>query len=452
MAAMSASVAGSYMGYMMQRAFLSEEKRGSKLKSAHKAAGKRMRDDMQSMRGPAMKLGQMLSLQAGVLPDETLAELSSLQMEAPGMHASLVRAQFKVSMGVYPEECYEEFDPSPFAAASLGQVHRALTHEGETVAVKIQYPGIRDAIAHDFSWFRTVTKPAQLSGHVPAAVIDELEKQIVAETDYVREAANTIFFRERLQPLSFVSVPVVHPRYSSDKVLTMSLLPGRQLDTFLAAKPSQKLRDKVGMRLFELYYFQLLRVGAFHADPHWGNYLFNADGTIGLVDFGCVKYLTPDFVQHLKAVYLYEGPRDSPAFRELVAGKGSVFADKPSPAAARALVRFSQNFYGKVYPPEASGDNQVFDFSNADFLQDYMRESQNLAKSKGALPEYLMLARAEMGLYHTLHRLRARVHTSKIVRKYLNATVGVYDGDRYRVGPTARPCAVAAVPRAPQTP
>jgi predicted unusual protein kinase regulating ubiquinone biosynthesis (AarF/ABC1/UbiB family) len=419
MAAMSAGVAGSYMGYLVQRAFLGEEKRKTKLKSAHTAAARRMRDEMQSLRGPAMKLGQALSLQAGVLPDETIAELASLQMEAPGMHPSLVRAQFKGSMGKFPEEVYREFDPVPFAAASLGQVHRATTREGAAVAVKIQYPGIRDAIAHDFSWFRTVSKPAQVSRYIPASVIDELEEQIVAETDYGREAGNAELFQQQLAPLSWVSVPRVYREYSSDKVLTMSLLPGEHLDKFLARRPSQKLRDAVGARLFELYYFQLLRVGAFHADPHWGNYLFSDDASVGLVDFGCVKYLKPEFVEHLRTVYLYEGPRDSEEFHRLVAGRYTVFAENPTPTATRALVRFSKNFYGKVYPPGADKDSQAFDFSNAEFLQDYMRESQNLARSKGALPEYLFLARAEMGLYHTLHRLGARVHTSRIVRGYL---------------------------------
>ena len=87
----------------------------------------------------------------------------------------------------------------------------------------------------------------------------------------------------------------------------MSLLQGMHLDTFLATKPSQALRDKIGERLFELYYFQVLKVEAFHADPHWGNYLFRSDGTIGLVDFGCVKRLSPEFAANLRAMYLYPG-------------------------------------------------------------------------------------------------------------------------------------------------
>ena len=222
-----AGIAGSYVGYLMQAAFLGPERRKEKLASAHARAGRRMRDEMLSLRGPAMKLGQALSLQTGLLPDSALAELADLQMKAPGMHPSLVRAQFKSSMGQDPEALYATFDAAPFAAASLGQVHRATARDGRPLAVKIQYPGIRDAVANDFKWFRTASKPAQATGHFPKTSIDELERQIVAETDYLQEADNIEEFKERLRPLKFVTVPDVLHDLSSDKVLTMTRLPGR---------------------------------------------------------------------------------------------------------------------------------------------------------------------------------------------------------------------------------
>jgi len=308
---MGADIAGSYIGYLLQRAFLGKEEVKHRLKSTHTRAARRMRDEMQSLRGPAMKIGQTLSLQMGVLPDETLAELAMLQREAPGMHPSLVRVQVKGSLGREPEEIFRDFTAEPFAAASLGQVHHAVTREGQRVAVKIQYPGIRQTIETDFTLFRTVSKPAQASGHVPKAAIDEMEQQILAETDYRREADNIEFFQQQLAPLSFVKVPRVLRQYSSDKVLTMSLMPGRHLDGFLAQRPSQKLRNELGANLFELFYFQVLKVEALHADPHWGNYLFNDDARIGLVDFGCVKYLRPESAAYLRSVFLYPGATDS---------------------------------------------------------------------------------------------------------------------------------------------
>lgn len=421
MAGMGMGVAGSYLGYLVQRAFLGEEKRKAKLKSVHGSAARRMRDEMQTLRGPAMKLGQALSLQSGILPDEALIELSKLQMEAPGMHASLMSAQFRGSMGRAPEECFREFDVEPFAAASLGQVHRAVTREGggERVAVKIQYPGIRQAVENDFTWFRTISRPAQATGHIPKAAIDELQEQIVAETDYRREADNIEFFAKRLQPLRFVTVPRVLRDYSSEQVLTMSMVAGQHLDRFMKQRPSQKLRDQIGAHLFELFYFQLLRVEAFHADPHWGNYLFSDDASIGLVDFGCVKYLNPAFIADLKGLYLYPGARDSAHFQTLLEKRYALFGAKLLPATRLALVDFAENFYKKVYPPEPEAGQRPIDFGNAGFLRDYLRESRKLLRSKGVLPEYIFLARGEMGLYHTLHRLGARVRTSGVVREYL---------------------------------
>jgi predicted unusual protein kinase regulating ubiquinone biosynthesis (AarF/ABC1/UbiB family) len=418
-ASMGAGIAGSYLGYLVQRALLGEARSATKLKSTHTSAARRMRDEMQSLRGPAMKLGQMLSLQTDMLPAETLAELATLQMEAPGMHPSLVKVQVKASLGREPEQIFKEFTLKPFAAASLGQVHRAVTREGQRVAVKVQYPGIRQAVENDFKWFRAVAKPAQASGHIPKAAIDETENQILAETDYLREADNIEFFEKQLTPLPFVKVPRVFRKYSGDKVLTMSLMPGKHLEDFLAQRPSQKLCDRLGANLFELYYFQLLQVEGLHADPHWGNYLFNNDASIGLVDFGCVKYLRPGTASYLRSIYLYPGDRNSAEFRRLLEEHHQLLGTKLTPATRRALIEFSDNFYRMVYPPEPDKQHQVFDFANPAFLHNYLRESKNLFRSKGVLSEYIFMCRAEVGLYQTLHRLKAKVPTSQIVRKYL---------------------------------
>ena len=419
MASMGAGIAGSYAGYLLQRTFLGEAKSKIKLKSTHTRAARKMVDEMQALRGPAMKLGQMLSLQTGVLPDEVLSELATLQMEAPGMHPSLVRVQVKQSLGREPEQIFKQFTSEPFAAASLGQVHHAVTREGQRVAVKIQYPGIRQAIENDFRLFRTFSKPAQASGHIPKPAIDEIEEQIVAETDYLREADNIEFLADRLASLSFVKVPRVFRDYSSDKVLTMSLMTGRHLEDFLAQRPSQTLRNQLGAHLFELFHFQVLKIEALHADPHWGNYLFNDDADISLVDFGCVKYLSPESVAYLRSVFLYPGSTASADFRRLLETYYDRIGEKLLPGARRALIRFADNFYRKVYPPEPEKQRHPFDFGDVAFLQDYLRESKNLFRTKGVMMEFIFMGRAEMGLYQTLHRLKARVPTSQIVRKYL---------------------------------
>ncbi len=224
--------------------------------------------------------------------------------------------------------------------------------DGASAAVKIQYPGIRSAIENDFRWIRNVTLPAQASGYLPKTVLDEMESQIVAETDYVREADHIEFFKARLKPLDFVVVPDVYRDCSTDRVLTMSVVPGQHLDAFLAKHPSQRLRDLVGSRLLELFTFQLLNLEVLHADPHWGNYLFTDDGTIGLVDFGCVKRFGPGVVGRLRQSMLYPGRFDSPEFRRMVQEQFGRPGKRLTPAAHRAIADFALRFYRKVYPPD----------------------------------------------------------------------------------------------------
>jgi predicted unusual protein kinase regulating ubiquinone biosynthesis (AarF/ABC1/UbiB family) len=340
-------------------------------------------------------------------------------MQAPGMHPSLVRAQFKSSMGAAPDEIFRSFEPEPFAAASLGQVHRAVTKSGDAVAVKVQYPGIRQAIESDFKWLRALTATAKVAGYVSEGTLAEVEQQILAETDYAREADNMDFFRERLKPLHFVTVPEVYRQFSSDRVLTMSHLKGEHLDRYLAKRPSQKERDALGTNLMELFYFQLLGMEAFHADPHWGNYLFSAGGAVALVDFGCVKYLPHALVEHLKTIFLYPGDRHSKEFRQLLRERYTLLGEASKPASLRALEDFVDGFIRRVYPPEPEKEHTPFDFADPEFLREFMSEAANLFRAKATLPEYIFWARAESGLFQTLHRLKARVRTSLIVRKYL---------------------------------
>jgi predicted unusual protein kinase regulating ubiquinone biosynthesis (AarF/ABC1/UbiB family) len=211
----------------------------------------------------------------------------------------------------------------------------------------------------------------------------------------------------------------VYRDLSRGAVLTLSMVRGESIDAFLARKPSQKIRNLVGERLLELFYYQVLRLEAFHADPHWGNYLFRADGTIGLVDFGCVKFLSTPFADSLRAVFLYPGPRDSAAFRDLLAKRYALSGQKLSAKTHAALVRMATDFYGRVYPPDTSRDEDPVDFTDGEVVRSYARESQNLLRAKATLPDYVFLGRVESGLYNTLHRLGARVRTSAMVRRSL---------------------------------
>lgn len=198
----------------------------------------------------------------------------------------------------------------------------------------------------------------------------------------------------------------------------MSIVAGQHLDSFLARRPSQRLRDAVGSRLVELFYFQVLILQTLHSDPHWGNYLFAEDGTIGLVDFGCVKE-GPDLVRRLRKSFLYAGRTDSQEFQRIIQDQFAVSGKTLGPATRRAITAFTGSFYRKVYPPDPQKATRPFDFSDPAFLRTDLSAARGLLRARGIAHHYIFLARAEMGLYSTLHRLKARMHTSAIVKRLL---------------------------------
>jgi predicted unusual protein kinase regulating ubiquinone biosynthesis (AarF/ABC1/UbiB family) len=358
----------------------------------------------------------MLSMQNGILPEEALQELANLQMQAPGMHASLARAQFKSALGKYPEEVFREFDPDPFSAASLGQVHRALTRSGEKVAVKIQYPAIRSAIENDLKLLRSATLPAKLTGHVPAALLDEIQRGLLEETDYVHEADNLEFFRNGLSGLDYLTVPCPYRNLSTDRVLTMSYIEGEKLNDFLKRKPSQTLRNLVGARLVEIYETQQW-LKAVHADQHPGNFLFQPDGSIGLVDFGCVKRTSFD-ISELRRCYDARTWQESEAaarhFLTMVYGKGVPYAR------ARKILPILERILDVFHPKGRTADivlgnrDPKLEAKRKEIQRQYMKQ---VLRDKLINPEFVFLMRAEMGLHHFLHELGAVVNLSEVFRR-----------------------------------
>jgi hypothetical protein len=408
---------GSYLGYQAQNLLLSESGKAQRRARFQQKASKQVTGELGALKGAAMKLGQLLSMQSGVIPEEALRELAALQMHAPGMHATMARAQFKASMGKFPEDVFREFDPEPFAAASLGQVHRALTRKGEKVAVKIQYPAIRSAIENDFKVFRSATFAPQLTGHLPTAAIDEAQRGVMEETDYVNEAKNLKYFREQFADIEWVTVPRVYEELSSGRTLTMSFVEGRTLGGFLETKPSQQLRDLVGARLIELFEIQTCRLQALHADPHPGNYLFRPDGHIGMIDFGCVKRFDLDW-RELQQFYEEWGWRKSEAaerrFLKIICGPKAPYEK------ARKILPDVEEWLD-IYHPRGSGDF-FLGRKREPGLEKKMQAAWNrclrtIVQNKWINPEYTFLSRADVGIRFLIEQLRSVVNLSEISRR-----------------------------------
>ena len=278
----------------MRSWFQDADRRERELAEAHLRAAIKMLRTMGYLRGAATKLGQALANFPGIVPDQFVETLERLHFEAPPMHFALLREHVRDELGQEPEEAFATFDPRAFAAASLGQVHRATLKSGEDVAVKIQYPAIGRSIRSDFRNLSAFLLPLRLGrGWEPMkAQIEEVRRVIEQETDYEQEAewqrrARSLFHEDDL-----ILVPRVHDELSTRRVLTMEYLDGVHLPAFLAGNPPQERRDHFGGLIVQagcrLHYAGRL----LYADPHPGNYLFRADGRLGLLDFGCVRPYT----------------------------------------------------------------------------------------------------------------------------------------------------------------
>lgn len=410
---LAAKLTGSYLGYQIQNAFQSKDDRDDRKRKYQQSASRYIREELQMLKGPVMKLGQALSTQGFMLPEEALKELAALQMHAPAMHPTLARAQFKTSYGKFPEQVFKHFSREPFAAASLGQVHKAVTRDDQEVAIKIQYPAIRASVKSDFKLLRTAVTAGQLSGYLTREMLNEIESIITVETDYVQEADNLNKFHHGLLPLSYVDVPEPFTEFSTDRVLTMSYLEGMHIDAWLACSPSEASRDRLGARLFELFYYQFLVMGALHADPHPGNYLFTKDDEIGLIDLGCVKQIDPKVIEAIPVFVTSTGPRLSEEKVGLISQLIWSDRDQLDGEQARKVIDSVFHFVRLIFPEKNAG-HQVVDFGDTAIFDALAGTLKEVIECRLTCPELFFFMRAEMGLYNMLHRLGARVDTRRV--------------------------------------
>ena len=239
-------------------------------------------------------MAQLLSMGLDIFPSEFTKELQKSYHEVPPINRALARKIVQNALGKPPELIFETFDPQAFAAASLGQVHRATTREGYRVAVKIQYPGIRETIQNDVQLMRSVLRPLP-DYRIILPAIEEIEARLLEETDYVRESENMAFFNSQLG-LKNVIVPVPYLDYSAGTVLSAERIDGMTLNEWLRTGPGREERDRLAQTLQDLFISGLYRLHRIHADPNPGNFIVKDDGKIGLVDFGCVKSFETEFV------------------------------------------------------------------------------------------------------------------------------------------------------------
>src|SRR5579875_3828462 len=280
MGGLASQVGSSYLWTSLRKPFMSADAHTKALLDTHIKNARLIVESSKELRGAFLKLIQMLSTREDILPAEALEVLSVTQAGVPPMDYATISEQIRRELGKRPEQLFASFDRVAFAAASLGQVHRATLRSGEQVAVKIQYPGVEQTVGQDLKNLKLLLTTLKAIAHdLMRQKIDvrtlyaELEARLMEELDYEREAANTELFARLLSDDPEVMIPRVFPELSSRRVLTMTYLDGYPLTDVFAPVVDPGLKSWVVRKYFTLIWRQILEFGVLHTDPHPGNYL-----------------------------------------------------------------------------------------------------------------------------------------------------------------------------------
>ncbi len=319
----------SWLGAKLRRRFTSKQRRARYDQKRRQADAEAVARTMGQMKGAFMKIGQMMSFITDDIPPEYRAALQSLQAAAPAMDFALLRDVAERELGKPLERAFARFDTEPLASASIGQVHRARLPGGEDVVVKIQYPGVADAIRADLKnagvLYRMINTfyPAL----EPEPLIEELRDRVFEEFDYENEANNQEAFRDVYDGHPFVRIPRVFRSHSTRMVLTSEYVAGRDLDQVLAADAAERAR--YGEILYRFVHGSITQFGVFNGDPHPGNYLFDDDGRVVFLDFGCVKYFPEPMLAAWDQMVRAHLAGDPDRFRAKATELGFIKPDSP---------------------------------------------------------------------------------------------------------------------------
>ena len=405
-ARLGSRMGASYAANRARRVFASAERREQldaefELRSAEQVA-----TTLGNMKGALMKLGQMASYLDDGLPEPVRQQLAQLQQDAPPMSAELSAQVVEEELGAPPDKVFAEWDPVPIAAASIGQVHRAITHEDLAVAVKVQYPGVGDAIKADLDnsdlLFNIIGMV--MPNFEPGPMVEELRARLSEELDYEQEAANQQLFIDFYRDHPFISIPAVVDQYCTKRVLCTELATGARFSEVEGW--SQDERDLAGEAIYRFVFRSLYRLRAFNGDPHPGNYLFHGGGRVTFLDFGLVKHFSPAEVTMLgEMVRHIVLDNDVVAYRRSVEEAGIL---KPgAPVTDDEIETYFGHFYDIVRQSKTVTFTHEYSAELVQRLFDLRGKFGDIAKYANIPPSMVIIQRINMGMYSVLAQLGA---------------------------------------------
>ncbi len=309
-----AKIGGNYLKYYAKKSVLGKDDK----EVLHQDNAGDIYESLSNLKGSALKVAQMLSMDKNILPRAYSEKFTMSQYSAPPMSTPLVMKTYKSATGKFPTEDFDSFDGKSLAAASIGQVHLA-TKGDKKFAIKIQYPGVADSIKSDLKLVKPVANAMfGLSEKEMKKYFEEVEEKLMEETQYDLELRRGQEISEACSHIDGLSFPKYYPEYSNNKVLVMDYLSGSHLKEFLQTNPTSKIKNKLAQILWDFYEYQLHTQKAIHADPHPGNFLFQDDGTVGVIDFGCIKEVPHDFYYNYFPLLIEEVQHDQRLIEKLL--------------------------------------------------------------------------------------------------------------------------------------
>lgn len=378
-------------------------------------------NSLSQLKGSALKVAQMLSMDKNLLPTAYQNQFAMAQYSAPPLSYPLVVRTFEKAFGKRPNEIFDTFSTSASNAASIGQVHQA-TYQGKKLAVKIQYPGVGDSVKSDLAMVKPIAlRMFKLNVSEYNEFIGEVESRLLEEANYELELQRSIDLSTRCKDIPNLFFPTYYPEFSSSRILTMDWVEGQPLGEILKQKVlTAEEGQKLGQALWDFYHFQMHTLHSLHADPHPGNFIITPDRKLGIIDFGCVKVIPTTFhntyFQLLHPDILQNEEKKLRVFKEL----RFIYDDDTN----EDKHFFIQTFTKLVELLGRPFRTPQFDFSDSEYFRQLyqfgeeigkMKEFRESKKARG-VKDALYINRTYYGLYNLLNELKASIDTTSYVK------------------------------------
>jgi predicted unusual protein kinase regulating ubiquinone biosynthesis (AarF/ABC1/UbiB family) len=403
-------IGGRYLARSPQLLFASVERRTDLRHDLALRSAEEVAEELGYMKGVLMKLGQMASYVDEDMPQTFRAAMVRLQHNAPPMSPELASSVIADELGDAPERIFARWDALPFAAASIGQVHRAITKDGRAVAVKVQYPGIARSITSDLrnvALLRRVVSAA-FPGMDVQSLIEELGERLREEVDYLLEADNQEYFAQYYEGHPVIHVPRVVRGLSTARVLTTELVSGERFEAVL--RWDQHERDMAAETINRFVTRSLYRLHAFNGDPHPGNYLFHGGGRVSFLDFGLTKHFNDhDLVPLVEALRCLVIEKNGECFRSALERAG--FLKPGAPVPTETVVDRFALFYSTVLQDAPMTITPAFASA---IVRRFFDAKGPLAPYSDVPRTYVVLQRINLGLYAVLGSLNATANWRRI--------------------------------------